>query len=188
MYRPFDDMQEVIHVFNTSDIVVLDFGLHFTPATDLPKFKLVMQRVVDIAARTRNTTRPQQLLVWRETSAQHFDSPGGHYRLGIENPKCVPTSSHWEGVRLPILEQLASVQNFTTWNSTDSILFIPYREFTNGLFHLHNDKVVNKLDCTHYCHTPYVWMPVWWHLKRGVEKFVALRRQQQQLINVASPS
>jgi hypothetical protein len=196
MYRPFDDMEEVIHIFNTSDIVVFDFGLHFAPASDLPKFQLVMQRVVDVAAHTRQTsTRPHsQLLVWRETSAQHFDSPGGHYVPGIDSSQCVPmtsssSSSHWAGVRLPILQQITRVQNVATWNSTDSILFIPYREFTNGLYHLHNADhiaVDKKQDCSHYCHTPYVWMPIWWHLKRGMEKFVALRQLQQTM--VASPS
>jgi hypothetical protein len=191
MYRPFDDMEEVIHVFNTSDIVVFDFGLHFAPASDLPKFQLVMQRVVDIAARTRNTTRPHQLLVWRETSAQHFDSPGGHYGPGMNSSQCVPTYGsrrhHWAGVRLPILQQTTTVQNVSTWNSTDSILFIPYREFTKGLFHLHNAQQVNgKQDCSHYCHTPYVWMPIWWHLKRGVEKFLALRQQQQTMVASSS--
>jgi hypothetical protein len=37
MYRPFDDMQEVVHVFQTSVIVVFDFGLHFMPSSDLIK-------------------------------------------------------------------------------------------------------------------------------------------------------
>jgi hypothetical protein len=198
MYRPFDDMEEVIHVFRTSDIVVFDFGLHFMPAYDMKKFQRVMRRMVDVSDKEKRNRRKRQksataadtqhrphLLVWRETSAQHFNGTGGHYGPGVkDSATCVPVVDQLEGVRLPVLQQLTSIADITNWNSTDTILFIPYRNFTLGLLHLHNtDNLVGKdrgQDCSHFCHTPYVWQPIWYHLQLGMKKYVAQLQQLEQ--------
>lgn len=171
MYRPFDDMEEVMHVFNTSDVVVFDFGLHFVPKRELDKF----QNLTSNLLRTSAKSTPH-LLVWRETSAQHFDNPGGHFGPGMRHHRCVNMTSQFDGVRLPVVKDVAKVKDSSAWNGTDSLLFIPYREFTNGLIHLHDSADVSKdkQDCTHFCHTPFVWLPIWRHLRIGMEKYVSL--------------
>jgi hypothetical protein len=198
MYRPLDDMEEVQYVFNTSDIVVFDFGLHYIPSWHLDLFKSTMQRVLDVSvARNRrvlsnsnsgdNGDRPH-LLIWRETSAQHFNLPGGHFEPGVANG-CVPittTSNVTDDIRLSVLQEIATLQNYSTWhgletsddnnNTKPSLLYIPYRAFTSGLVHLHNPD--NPEDCTHFCHTPYLWLPIWHHLKNGLQKYIALYYQQ----------
>jgi hypothetical protein len=194
MYRPYDDMEEVRHVFRNSDIVVFDFGLHYmTLPNDMVKFQTVMQRMVDLSAQYQRI-RPH-LLVWRETSAQHFDRPGGHYGPGgnvhnnntVNHHQCVPIATeHVPGIRLPIVQGIiAHVQTSWEWNDTESLLFIPYREFTSGLVHLHDPEQVQDGDCTHFCHTPFVWRPIWYHLAIGLQKFEQLfmvqQLQQQQL-------
>jgi hypothetical protein len=55
--------------------------------------------------------------------------------------------------------------NNTNTNKKPSLLYIPYRGFIAGLLHLHNP--INRVDCTHFCHTPYPWLPIWHHLKHG---------------------
>jgi hypothetical protein len=88
------------------------------------------------------------------------------------------------------MREIATLQNYSVWNgigrhhpnniSTSPpellhkppLLYIPYRKYTSGLVHLHNPN--NPEDCTHFCHTPYLWMPIWHHLNRGMQKFVAL--------------
>ena len=171
MYRPFDDMEEVMHVFNTSDVVVFDFGLHFVPKTQLAKFRNLTSNLLQTSAKST-----PHLLVWRETSAQHFDNPGGHFGPGMRHHRCVNMTSQFDGVRLPVVEEVAKVKDSSAWNGTDSMLFIPYREFTSGLIHLHDSADVSKekQDCTHFCNTPFVWLPIWRHLRIGMEKYVGL--------------
>jgi hypothetical protein len=61
MYRSLDDKEAVQHVFNTSDIVVFDFGLHFIPSWHLDLFKSTMERVLDVSGARRRTTASTHL-------------------------------------------------------------------------------------------------------------------------------
>lgn len=173
MYRPLDDMSEIVDIYKHNDIVVFDFGLHFKPATELELFATLVKRLT--------ATKPQpNLLAWRETSSQHFSTPYGHYDNQdgiIENKRCVKLSSNETfGVRRNIVEATlrTQLQEPEIW-TPGNLLFIPFRDFTSGLHDLHNPTAINGglQDCTHYCHTPYLWMPIWNGLRLGMDKLIA---------------
>lgn len=176
MYRPLDDMSEMVDIFKQNqDVVVFDFGLHYKPATEMELFATLMQRLVSI--------HPQpKLLVWRETTSQHFDTPYGHYddRDGVmQNDLCaeLPANETF-GVRKQMVENTLGslVSEFDTW-VPGKLLVLPYREFTAGLHSLHNpikmEKKTHFQDCTHFCHTPFLWVPIWNGLRLGMDKFIA---------------
>jgi hypothetical protein len=51
MCRPLDDMKQMKHVLETSDIIVFHFGVHNVPACDQLLFQQVMGRVLNTSAK-----------------------------------------------------------------------------------------------------------------------------------------
>jgi hypothetical protein len=167
------DLKE--EVIPHSDIVVFDHGVHWT-LNEKNIFARDMLRYLK-GFRDSNLT----LLAWRETSAQHFDSPGGHYFKRIQNKPCVPITSSKEAFRRPIMEQSARDAGFKWKNILDKnfsetsvereeLVFLPFRKYTVPLDWLHPHE------CTHYCHSPFLWVQVWRNLRIALDRALGVNR------------
>jgi hypothetical protein len=42
---------------------------------------------------------------------------------------------------------------------------IPFAKYTKDAADLHTTNPLFKHDCTHYCYTPLLWQPLWYHLR-----------------------
>lgn len=119
-------------------------------------------------------------LIWRETSAQHFQNSGGEYSLPTYGKPCraISPEDSVYGWREPIVRQAAIDANFRvgtadvsllqTSTETDEIDFFiaPFANFTRDLHDLHN---TNSKDCTHYCHTPIWSTPLWRSVRLAID-------------------
>ncbi len=186
LYRPDPDptnMEIKEEIISNSDIVVFDHGLHWKPA-EVKTFSSAMINYLRNFVGSNLT-----LLAWRETSSQHFDAKGGHYGRPRASNECVPimnkkTSDHQddeqqeeEGFRMPLMRNFSnhvglSWKNVQDLNFTKQIvepnelIFVPFREYTVPLDYLHPGE------CTHYCHTPYLWLPLWRNLRIAMDRAI----------------
>ena len=89
MYRPLKDNSEMGIVLDEADIVVFDHGLHWHPGQK-EAFRADMATLL---SSFRNRT-DLKLVAWRETSAQHYNTTGGHFyqrnNKDFLQQKCVP--------------------------------------------------------------------------------------------------
>jgi hypothetical protein len=172
VYRPQRDKQNSEmkkHVISSSDIVVFDHGLHWKPFEK----QLFLEDMKDYLVAYKDTNLT--LVAWRETSAQHFDSPGGHYGVGKKSTECVPIIEGQQGHHEPLMRQATSAAGLM-WKSVldanfsyqkwqpNELVFFPYRDYTVPLYYLHPDE------CTHFCHTPFVWLPIWRSLRVAMDR------------------
>jgi hypothetical protein len=173
----------------------------------------------DTTTNEKNQNNKFKLLLFRETSAQHFPFPGGDWGGGLT---CTPlnfTSANatqdasvavpfyrevtlrnaaWDtgfnvfsvgpasgqggggeggasssgnpngtsGRLLQLLQppqEQASKPTATAATSHPEIIMLPYAKFTSDLYDLHPDE------CTHYCSTPFLWMPLWRSFRLAME-------------------
>lgn len=185
VYRPFRDNVEVAEIVRNSDVVIFDHGLHFNPykGRDFRNDMENMLQAYTLKGKTSNETKAQKslrLLAWRETSAQHWNATGGHYSVrNVRQPYvCVPIANKKkarEGFRLPLLTAAAQSVGMKVLNALDSnfssqpvnpdeMIVLPFREYTSELHYLHDSE------CTHYCTTPYLWLPIWRSLRLAMDR------------------
>jgi len=154
--------------------VVFDFGLHYYPTApkEIAAFNLTMHNFFREASKFDHL-----LLAWRETSAQHYIAVGGHYGGGIPNKTCVDASTVADNgdPRFGITVAAAAASNISLVQDTKDLernaaqfWVIPYREFTLQLNFLHGGAAN---DCSHFFHTPFVWMPIWQNIRSGIKQW-----------------
>eukprot|EP00980_Cylindrotheca_fusiformis_P000866 scaffold227_cov97-Cylindrotheca_fusiformis.AAC.4 len=176
VYRPDRsnaDLKE--EILPNSDIVIFDHGLHWKTQEN-ETFYGAMKAYLR-GFQNSNLT----MLAWRETSAQHNDSPGGHYGLKKESDNCVPIKKgHEKGYRSAIMQQAAQDTGFEWKNIFDEgfsnrsqdgneLVFLPFREYTVPLHYMHPNE------CTHYCYTPYIWLPLWKSIRIAMDRAILNR-------------
>jgi hypothetical protein len=168
MFRsPEHDMSELeTHILGWNpDILIFDHGLHMGPGTGR-EFVPYMRRLVPALL---NGTKSWKLLAWRETSAQHFETKGGHFSWRIPWG-CVPHSKHGvdsqkSNVLRPLMEQILAELNV----SSSQLQILPFRDYTSQFHDLHAPSVQ---DCSHFCSTPSFWLPLWRTLRNAMDKVV----------------
>lgn len=170
IYKPDPDPsnQEVEEeILSNSDIVIFDHGLHWNEVTT---FSSDMSNYL-----SRFVGSNLKLLAWRETSSQHFGSDGGHYSEEGLNNKCKPMVKGKNGFRAGVMQMAAESVGLNWKNVLDrnfssqpvqpnELIFLPFREYTIPLHYLHPEE------CTHYCHTPYLWLPLWRNIRIALER------------------
>ena len=103
IYRP-DPLNEELkeEIIPNSDVIIFDHGLHWKPS-EANLFSAAMVNYLTGFWGSNLT-----LLAWRETSAQHFDSDGGHYGLPKASRSCKPIfSKNKKGYRTPLMQRAA---------------------------------------------------------------------------------
>jgi hypothetical protein len=202
VYRPPKDFDRIHRIVQSSDILVFDHGLHWTQdeggafqeameqlldsisKSSHPGFAINSQHDGNLTIDTEEAKIPEgglKLVAWRQTSSQHYNLPGGHYREGEVDwtDKCVPSGPD-EGFRLPLLKAASVKTNYTMLDafdaefqklprqSKDELVLLPFRDYTKPLHYLHPGE------CTHYCHDPHVWLPIWRSLRIAVDRAARL--------------
>ncbi|CAB9498321.1 expressed unknown protein [Seminavis robusta] len=181
LYRvpPRDD--GVANITAEADVLVLGFGLHWH-YHDRGEYVTDMS---DLFSRIRQQGHIQ-LLVHRESSAQHFDAGGGEYSLWKGRPDgknlshCQPfsfsdSSAGWRELAIrkaanksghsfvmagPHMPSLSSVQ--------PELVTLPYFNFTapHPTMHPHSGAA----ECTHYCSSPFIYYPLWRSLRFALDR------------------
>lgn len=182
MYRPNEkSIREILDKY-PADVLLFDHGLHY----DLRRQKRRMMD--DSRAALRVLEKQVPLLVWRETSAQHWHTAGGHYEQGVSlnQSSCAqvqPVDRNRTSPMMLAMKELVDRLNWTMVDTSDSgqmkkqaheseLNVIPFRQHTIGFHELHPDRK----DCTHFCSTPFLWVPVWRGLRLAIDRAVLARR------------
>jgi hypothetical protein len=113
------------------------------------------------------------LSVFRGTSAQHFNTPGGEYQEGSPASPCMAQDPNHGGSELwgwrdRVVEQAATalgipvvVDHPTSLvpREVPVLVLVDFFNFTSPLYELHPDE------CSHNCNTPFLWYPLWRSLR-----------------------
>eukprot|EP00978_Attheya_sp_CCMP212_P012489 scaffold31161_cov56-Attheya_sp.AAC.5 len=175
IYHPHPDNIKIKHIIDNSDIVVVfDHGVHWNPK-HVGEFRKDMTTLLSAYVDTNLT-----MVAWQQTSSQHNPTEeGGHWYPGANlDAGCQPRDDvDILGYHMHDIVNASNAVNLTLLNAMDSrfheqprstneLIVLPYREYTRPLHYMHS----SNLDCTHYCSTPYVWLPIWRSLRVGMER------------------
>ena len=190
--NPADDMAEFYNTAKSHDIFVFNFGLHVREKGDDYKgsFRNIWMVPVFSRLRTLNFT----LLAYRETAAQHFSGAGGSYWTTATLPlksvtralSCTPLKDEdpEKGWREPHVRTAAEEVGYKIVMANEDIsrhlpqgeqagqrlsdnvevAILPFYNFTAPHYDLHPHE------CTHYCSTPFLWMPLWRGLRLALDR------------------
>jgi len=203
-------MKQHLHITKTSDVMVIDYGLHFT-RHQLDDYKTSLKALLKmfkdniISSTPIATTASSDIsgchLIYRETSAQHFDQPDGHYKSlnnGKFNLKCVPHSGNSSlspgGVtaRTQTLVHAAESEGYALLdpygNILNNIVTSEFGDDDDEAHHHHRHELTllpfwnftSKLsylhgignECTHFCYSPHLWVTSWRHLRNALDRLV----------------
>jgi len=182
MYRPFQDNHEIDHIAKNNDIVVFDHSLHWYPF-DMYEYQFSMAQMLRGYKETmKDGKHKKKLLAWRETTAQHFPTPTGDY-IGGESgfPQCFPIDEELvpdRPFRTTLMHRAADMAGFRVVNALNphtkqdenhsendrELVMLPFYGFSRENFKLHGE------DCTHYCHTPHMWLSIWRSLRLSIDR------------------
>jgi len=186
IYRlPLDVNAGQLEAIFDADVVVLGFGLHWNYGSN--EQGLYIQAMGDLLTTIRQQQRVK-LLVHRETSAQHFNADGGDFvlwgnsrTLGVEEvakctsfatdsksyfwrEKAIRRAANHSGHAIVVAgpDMLKRRQDISTGISSE-LFVLPYYHYTANHPQLHPQGQVG--DCTHYCSSPFLYMPLWRSLR-----------------------
>jgi hypothetical protein len=197
-YRPLDDNNtELEYIAQQSDIIVFDHGLHYVPhqyddminrtRSMLPTLgggrhvKLVAWR--ETSAQHFNTTHGEysaSVIQKGCNPIQRAPRPG--YTLRSDNMMEAARLANWTvawandpdfaTTRPPPLIKAGQKPSETSSSSGNSrgstilgeLVILPFREFTHDLHYAHGTE------CTHYCSSPHLWLPVWRALRLAMDR------------------
>jgi hypothetical protein len=166
MYRP--DLAEVQqYIAGRHDIVIFDHGLHYHAHRQSVLFSLDMTNLVTLLRGSGEASNEHnvslKLLAWRETSAQHFAMPTGHYDPNLVSTSCVP-HQYQEGIGNERRQAMKQVVQAMNWTKRELVI-LPFREYSSQFHELH----VGGKDCSHFCSTPSFWLYQWRQIRTAME-------------------
>jgi hypothetical protein len=172
-----------------TDILFFNFGLHWRRIEDSAAYKVNMLTTMTALKQHAVGSGKISLVAFRETSAQHFDTPLGEFN-GTAPYNCTPlnTTNPLFGWRDRAILDAANKSGFTPVvvdpsgktplpplrlplhhsddNKDGEIPFfvLPFNEFTSQFHDLHPHE------CSHYCSTPHIWNPLWRSLRLTMDR------------------
>jgi hypothetical protein len=186
-YRPdLVDMHKVLDRYHI-DILVFDNGLHYlTTKRELWSFRQ------DSASLMQTFATKVRLLIWRETTTQHYFTTGGYYAKNLKQP-CSPLNESKLTTTSVYMNAMVNVAKSMNWsyvytdepdfghkplrNDSRELVIIPFRQYTIPMHNLHPSAG----DCSHYCSTPYLWLPLWRSLRLAIDRLVEQSRSASVL-------
>jgi hypothetical protein len=169
-YRP--KLTEVqYYISGRHDIVIFDHGLHYhDPTVDFPVDMMNLATLLrDSSGSSQASSRDHvndnvdlKMLAWRETTAQHFNTPTGQYDPAIGSTPCVP-HQYQDGVGNERRKAIEQVMQTLNWTERDLVI-LPFREYTTQFHEMHDSN-----DCTHFCTTPSFWLYEWQQIRIAME-------------------
>ena len=197
-YKPIRPMaalynETIQHMLEAkTSVLVYNFGLHWKiPRRDV--YQKHLEHVLDTLAHYGGTNNNMSLILFRETSAQHFLSAGGigdyednlattsnmtcgpHTHNPTENPlygwrnqDALQTLREHTSVQEPVVvvhpnESASAFTLLPNHNNRPAVGILPFQDFSAARHDLHPEE------CTHFCHTPFLWMPLWRSLRLAMD-------------------
>ena len=189
---PAIEPTEMTEIIANTDVLVLGFGLHWWYTNDTPHtFRRAESYVVAMKTFFRRVALQGdlQLLVHRESTAEHYDSPGGDGYVWSQNNdaskshQCQPidssdTVAYWRERSVAKAAQQAGFDLITAgpdmppYNETgnNEVVALPYYYFTEKQYSMHPYQRDFVQDCTHYCSSPFLYMPLWRSLRFAMDR------------------
>ena len=183
MFRPEPGaLADILNTYSI-DVLVFDHGLHYMVPYESGSFVNDTGRALELLAAN------VPLLSWKETSTQHYETLGGHfsYRAIEEGTSCVPVPkdgfdsprsmsiTNWMSDLMRDMQwtllSTAGQSDFMSAPSTpgkQELVMIPFRSFTSSLWEMHPAFP----DCTHFCSTPFLWLPIWRSLRVAIDRAI----------------
>ena len=168
MYRPMEDLHEIEQIARDNDILLFDNGLHFGAQVPDEWRQHMTSMIQHFQAQQDSSLK---LLLWRETSAQHFNSTGGHfYPLLVKQLNCVPPPDLPQNATEPHFRMVTMKHLMEEFNASTLLQLLPFHEYTKKFYDLHTNAYAG--DCTHFCSTPSLWLYLWRHIRLAMETLV----------------
>jgi hypothetical protein len=170
--------EEAAEINQAGGILWFNFGLH-DGGNRLSKLESDMRSF--FAALKANSTF--SLVLFRETTAQHYDTPSGLYHfLPHRSLEC--SSLEWTGevgrrdqavrnAALAVGYDLVSPER-AMFGDRNKMVVLPFHNYTAELHAGHpNDhgpyNNITRGECTHLCSTPLLWVPLWRTLRIALD-------------------
>lgn len=189
-YRyPFYYPEEELQVATSADVLILNLGLHWSWNGRMYETGRMHYRksMSDFLGHIHQHGT-QQLLVYRETSAQHFDADGGDWglRTNASRKECVPIiqslttqATKWRESKVLKAAKKQGYRTMTMlWNNSESaesllnddattptLVVLPWWDFTARHHEMHPFQ-----ECSHYCSSPFLYLPLWRGLRLAMDR------------------
>jgi len=181
-YRPKETVdilynESLSFILPETDVLFFNFGVHW-PIT----YQSVYYMRIKVVLQALQFYKDQlDLVVYRENTAQHFNTTGGEFTFGSNDKfwgaTCRPIADNdtLVGWREEYFQKTAQDLNYTLVFadpsllkianpvSNDDLVIVPFERFTRQLWFLHPSE------CTHFCSTPHLWSPIWRSLRLAME-------------------
>jgi hypothetical protein len=163
-YRyPFYYPNEEILVATSADVLVTNLGLHWSWNGRMYETgRMHYRKSMHHLFRNLQAYGSYQLLIHRETSAQHFDASGGDW--GLRRPtslrQCVPHNKNESVVGRWREEKVSQA----TRRLNHTIVMLPWWDYTAQHHEMHPRE-----ECSHYCSSPFLYYPLWRGLRRAMD-------------------
>lgn len=169
-YRPYPDMAQHMDIANSSDVMMINYGVHY-----LADDKTANEFEQSLESLLKVFDNSECLLMYRETSAQHFDNDGGEWSDRFngndgDNIVCTPITGtvKW---RTRMFKEVAKNSGYSVVDSfhqpkvKKEVVFLPFFDWSSKLISLKDGQ-----DCTHFCYTPHMWYPMWRHVRIALDR------------------
>ena len=189
-YRPIEDMVQHKAIADTHDVLMINYGLHFLPTKrEREGLERSLEALLRAVVVGNSGGGKGARVLYRETSAQHFDNEGGEYqkrkRKRAKSKTCKPVSAtdalaRWRTdvfrgaanrTGVSVVDALRRRRDgdgdYDDNNNQPEVAFLPFWDFTAELHDLHNGE-----DCTHYCYSPHTFYPLWRHIRIALDGVV----------------
>ena len=197
-YRAYRPTAYLLNItLRENDVLVFDHGLHYPANRARSQLIAEFRHLLEFSRDFQD--RRVKLLVWRETTAQHFaDNPGGYFLRSMTNEKsCAPINENFTAAAYPgkslsadLLKTLskgypmhdyrktAQQTSNITWLDISDPEFhnIPRSQDQQELVFLPYRDYTKELptlhhsECTHYCANPFIWQPIWRGIRLAMER------------------
>ena len=179
--------------------LILGFGLHWRSSNETPntyrRADSYTWAMTDLFQKLQ-FQGTVQLLIHRETSAEHYDGPGGdryewyhNYRDPTKDQYCQPLNDHdvlagWRKRSIAKAAQqtghdvvIASpnMPPFPSGTGRPEVVVLPYFDFTartQSSFHPYHGStgIPVSQDCMHWCSAPFLYVPSWRSLRLAMDR------------------
>mmetsp|Transcript_6299 Transcript_6299/g.7982 ORF Transcript_6299/g.7982 Transcript_6299/m.7982 type:complete len:289 (-) Transcript_6299:532-1398(-) len=181
-FRPYPDMVQHKAIAKSNDVAMINYGVHFlgNVAEQMDEFEQSLELLLKAFHDSGS------LLMYRETSAQHYDMDGGEWNSRLSKQqqdgtlKCVPINGTSDIIKwrtkmfrnvanrtgTSIVHSFQSQEGLTNANSSYEVAFLPFFDWTAKLITLKSG-----VDCTHFCYTPHIYSSIWRHIRIALDRY-----------------
>lgn len=137
-----------------------------------------------------------KVIMWRERIAQHHHSEGGEWDLlpddQPEKRVCHDVEFGWRAPyqwRENIIKKIILLHGMNIqWTNQTAVAVLPGAVFWLPIFErslawtsYHPSNMQKGSECTHFCHTPYLWLPIWEYMARALMSASSTKEKRRRI-------